>query len=54
MLSFTIKKYFRCFALKNVTRDIICTQGLGDKIFEEFWDLVITEIPLPFTKPTIT
>ena len=39
---------------KNDTGNIICTQGLGVKIFDKFWDLIITEILLPLTTPTIT
>ena len=55
MLSFMLnKKYFGGFAVKIVTGNIICTQGLGVKIFDKFWDLIITEILLPLTTPTIT
>ena len=48
------QKYLRSFAVKNVTGNAICTQGLGVKIFDKFWDLVTTEILLPLTTPTIT
>ena len=37
---------------KNVTGNIICIQGLGVKILDNFWDLVITEILLLFTTLT--